>query len=174
MTTTRGAGLRLARRLGTSVLGLATALALTTLMPANAMQDGHKVRSAEFDTASAMYAANEEWLTFACELPDGQVNIGSAKSVEMYYYSRYGLGNLLLRSGMGVHMVHNPLFAQHVAMDEGMPWHNQPDGAKRFLQHKMGQFVAATGADSAMGTFPPKGAYPIYRPRTSRMRRSPP
>ena len=85
-------------------------------------------REMRFDTKAAMYAANEEWLTFACELPDGQVNIGSRKSMEMYYYSMYGLGNLLFRSGMGIHIVHNPLFTKHVKEDEGMPWYHHEDG----------------------------------------------
>lgn len=119
-------------------------------------------RELTFETKPAMYAANEEWLTFACELPDGQVNIGSTKSVEMYYYSMYGLGNLLFRSGMGVHIVHNPLFTKHVKEDKGMPWYNKPNGNMLFFQHKVGQFVARTGAKHAQAQFPPKGVFPIY------------
>ena len=119
-------------------------------------------RDMTFKTMPAMYAANEEWLTFACELPDGQVNIGSTKAVEMYYYSMYGLGNLLFRSGMGVHIVHNPLFTKHVKEDKGMPWYNEPMGNKMFFQHKVSQFVARTGAKHADAQFPPKGVHPIY------------
>lgn len=109
-----------------------------------------------------MYLANEEWLTFACELPNDQVNIGSTKSTELYYYSMYNLGNLLFRSGMGVHMVHNPLFKQHVDEDEGMPWYQQPNGSMMFMQHKMKQFVKRTGVDKTGDQYPPKGSYPIY------------
>jgi len=120
-------------------------------------------REVRFETAPAMYAANEEWLTFACELPDGQTNVGSAKAVEMYWYSRYGLGNLLFRSGMGVHMVYNPLFKKHTNEDKGMPWYQKPDGPKIFMHHKMGQFVKRTGADQfAKAQFPAKGAFPIF------------
>jgi hypothetical protein len=100
-------------------LGLTGALAGSF---ATAPQANAHARDLRFETGPAMFAANEEWLTFACERPEGQVAIGSAKSVEMYYYSRYGLGNLLIRSGMGVQMVYNPLFADHIATDEGMPW----------------------------------------------------
>ncbi len=116
----------------------------------------------QFQTRPAMYAANEEWLTFACELPDGQVNINSTKAIEMYYYSLYGLGNLVFRSGNGVHQVHNPLFRQHVQNDEGMPWYKNKMGAKLFLQHKLAQFVKRTNAHKLDKQFPPKGAYPIY------------
>ena len=119
-------------------------------------------RELRFDTKAAMYAANEEWLTFACEMPDGQVNIGSAKSMEMYYYSMYGLGNLLFRSGMGIHIVHNPLFTKHVMEDEGMPWYDREDGNRIFFQHKLAQFVKRTAADAAQAQFPPEGVFPIY------------
>jgi hypothetical protein len=126
-------------------------------------EDGAKTnRQLRFDTAPAMYSANEEWLTFACELPDGQVNIGSSKAVEMYYYSRYGLGNLLFRSGMGVHIVHNPLFKMHANNDKGMPWYNKPNGHAMFFHHKVNQFVKRTGAHMLEKQFPPKGVYPIY------------
>jgi len=141
-------------------LGLATLLSATALGLASTALAG--ARDLRFETAPAMLAANEEWLTFSCELPDGQVPIGSAKSVEMYYYSRYGLGNLLMRSGMGVHLVHNPLFAEHVATDEGMPWYGQPDGSRQFLMHKAAQFVSATGGQHASIPLPLPGAFPIY------------
>lgn len=123
---------------------------------------GAQERDMRFKTKPAMYAANEEWLTFACELPDGQVAIGAKNSMEMYYYSRYGLGNLLFRSGMGVHMVHNPLFTKHTNEDKGMPWFEKPNGNKLFMQHKMGQFAKRTGAEHARAQFPPKGVFPVY------------
>jgi len=128
--------------------------------PAQAKQSSD--RDMRFLTAPAMYSANEEWLTFACELPDGQVNIGSSEATEMYYYSRYGLGNLLFRSGMGVHIVHNPLFKMHAQNDKGMPWYQKPNGPAMFFQHKLKQFVKRTGADKLDKQFPPKGVYPIY------------
>ncbi len=130
--------------------------------PAPASEPASATRTRRFVTAPAMYSANEEWLTFACELPDGQEFIGARTAVEMYWYSRYGLGNLLFRSGMGVHMVYNPLFAHHVAHDEGKPWYRRPDGARRFMEHKIAQFVARTAANRAAKAFPPRGAYPIY------------
>ena len=119
-------------------------------------------QSLRFETKPAMYAANEEWLTFACELPDGQVPIGAKNSMEMYYYSMYGLGNLLFRSGMGVHMVHNPLFQKHVAEDKGMPWYQKKNGAKIFMKHKMKQFVERSAAYEADNQFPPKNSFPVY------------
>ena len=115
-----------------------------------------------FKTQPAMYAANEEWLTFACELPDGQVPIGAENSMEMYYYSMYGLGNLLFRSGMGVHLVHNPLFKKHVENDKGMPWYQKKNGSKLFMKHKMKQFVERTAAYKASSKFPPKNTHPIF------------
>ncbi|MCH8829611.1 MAG: hypothetical protein IID45_08545, partial [Planctomycetes bacterium] len=73
-----------------------------------------------------MYLANEQWLLFACDLPAGQTDIGSNFNEDSYWYSRYNLGNLLMRSGMGIHMVHNPLFKQHSQNDK------KPDGTRMF------------------------------------------
>ncbi len=126
-------------------------------------------RDLRFETKPAMYAANEEWLTFACELPEGMVDIKSKHASEMYWYSRYALGNLLFRSGMGVHMVNNPLFKKHAKEDKGMAWHKPMMplmGQRKFMLHKMAQFKRRSGADKAnnfmAGLDPPPGAYPIY------------
>lgn len=126
-------------------------------------------RDLRFDTKNAMYAANEEWLTFACEIPDGMVDIKSKNATELYYYSRYGLGNLLFRSGMGVHIVNNPLFEKHAKEDKGKPWHNSMMpvmGQRKFMLHKIAQFKRRSGTDRLEnfmgGLEPPKGVYPIY------------
>ncbi len=152
-TTTNPCGRFLA--VSSWVLALMGGLGSTSAAPAQG-------RDLTFGTKAAMYAANEEWLTFACESPDGQVPIGAVNSMEMYYYSRYALGNLLFRSGMGVHIVHNPLFKMHAEQDKGMPWYQKPNGNALFFKHKLGQFVKRTGSDQAKGQFPPKGAYPVY------------
>ena len=107
-------------------------------------------RDLRFETKNAMYAANEEWLTFACEIPDGMVDIKSKNASEMYYYSRYGLGNLLFRSGLGVHMVNNPLFEKHAKEDDGMKWKNSMMpvmGQRKFMLHKIAQFKRVSGTD---------------------------
>lgn len=144
-------------------------IGLLLIAPMLVSQSFAQERDLRFETKSAMFAANEEWLTFACELPDGMVDIQSKFATEMYYYSRYGLGNLLFRSGMGVHMVNNPLFKKHAKEDKGMPW-SKPmmtvKGSKKFMLHKVAQFKIRSGSDKAenfmAGVEPPKGAYPIY------------
>jgi len=128
-----------------------------------------QTRELTFDTKSAIYAANEEWLTFACEVPDGMVDLGSKYQSEMYWYSLYNFGNLLFRSGLGVHAVNNPLFKKHVEEDKDMPWHTPMMplmGQRKFMMHKVSQFKAASGANQLDNVFagmaPPKGAFPIY------------
>lgn len=126
-------------------------------------------RELTFDTKSAIYAANEEWLTFACEVPDGMVDIGSKYQSEMYWYSLYNFGNLLFRSGLGIHAVNNPLFKKHAQEDKDMPWGSTMMplmGQRKFMMHKVAQFKAASGANQLDNVFaglaPPKGAFPIY------------
>lgn len=126
-------------------------------------------RELRFETKSAMYAANEEWLTFACEVPDGMVELGLKHQSDMYWYSMYNLGNLLFRSGMGVHVVSSPLFEKHAKEDKGMPWSKGmlPMRQRKFLLHKVAQFKAKSGAarlDNPVfkGYGPPPGAYPVY------------
>jgi len=125
-------------------------------------------REMRFYTQPAIFAANEEWLTFACEVPDGQVDIGSQRQSEMYWYSLYNLGNLKLRSGLGIHAINNPLFAKHAREDKDMPWSKGPMimRERTFMLHKIAQFKAATGAykldNMFAGLNPPKGAFPIY------------
>jgi len=125
-------------------------------------------RDLRFETKSAMYAANEEWLTFACEVPDGMVELGLKHQTDMYWYSLYNLGNLLFRSSMGVHVVSSPLFEKHAKEDKGMPWSKgmMPKRQRAFMLHKVAQFKAKSGAAKLDNMFagygPPKGAYPIY------------
>ncbi len=161
--------------------GLSAALALFTLIapttaPAQEVAKG-KVdldeatgRDVRYNTQDAMYLANEEWLLYACELPAGQTDIGSDFNNDSYWYSRYNLGNLLFRSGMGIHMVHNPLFKKHAVEDK------KPDGTamfptpKDFMKFKIRQFCARTGVPCRFDAgnmenpkaFPPKGAFPIF------------
>jgi hypothetical protein len=125
-------------------------------------------RDLRFNTQQAMYAANEEWLTFACEVPEGTVDLGLKYQSDMYWYSLYNLGNLTLRSGMGIHAVSNPLFVKHATEDKGMPWsEGMPlERQQKFMMHKIAQFKAKTGAAHLDNMFagygPPKGAFPIY------------
>jgi len=127
-------------------------------------------RDLRFETKTAMYAANEEWLTFACEVPEGMVELGLEHQSDMYWYSLYNLGNLSLRSGMGVHVVSSPLFAKHAVEDKGMPWAKgmmKPLRQRKFMMHKVAQFKAKSGAaqlDNPVfkGYGPPPGAYPVY------------
>ena len=127
-------------------------------------------RDIRYNTAEAMYLANEQWLLYSCELPSGQTDIGSDFNNDSYWYSRYNLGNLLMRSGMGIHMVHNPLFKKHSVEDK------KPDGtpmfptSKDFMQFKIRQFCARTGFPCRLDpenmdnpkAFPPKGVFPIF------------
>lgn len=127
-------------------------------------------RNIRYVTADAMYLANEQWLLYACDLPAGQTDIGSNFNKDSYWYSRYNLGNLLMRSGMGIHMVHNPLFKQHSDMDK------KPDGSKMFptpkdfMVFKIKQFCARTGVPCRFDpahkdnpkAFPPVGVFPIF------------
>ncbi len=127
-------------------------------------------RDIRYVTQDAMYLANEQWLLFACDLPAGQTDIGSNFNKDSYWYSRYNLGNLLMRSGMGIHMVYNPLFKQHSANDK------KPDGTKMFptpkdfMHFKIRQFCARTGLPCRLDpenmdnpkAFPPKGVFPIF------------
>jgi len=131
------------------------------------IQTGRNIR---YVTRDAMHLANEQWLLYSCELPAGQTDIGSDFNTDSYWYSRYNLGNLLFRSGMGIHLVHNPLFKQHVANDR------KPDGSKMwamppdFMHFKIRQFCARTGVPCRLDrehmndpkAFPPKGAFPIF------------
>ncbi len=71
-----------------------------------------QLRDMRFDTTKAMYAANEEWLTFACEVPEGMVQLDLTHQSDMYWYSLSTLGNLVMRSGMGVHLVTSQLMEQ--------------------------------------------------------------
>ncbi len=127
-------------------------------------------RDLRFDTKTAMYAANEEWLTFACEVPEGMVELGLKHQSDMYWYSLYNLGNLAFRSGMGVHVVSSPLFRKHAEEDEGMPWTKgmmTPMKQRKFMLHKVAQFKAKSGAANLdnpvfKGYGPPPGAYPVY------------
>lgn len=127
-------------------------------------------RNLRFDTKAAMYAANEEWLTFACEVPDGMVELGLKHQSDMYWYSLYNLSNLTLQSGMGVHVVSSPLNKKHAKEDKDMPWGKgmmMPMRQRKFLMHKVAQFKAKSGAaqlDSKVfgGYGPPPGAYPVY------------
>jgi hypothetical protein len=128
-----------------------------------------QTRELRFETKTAMYAANEEWLTFACEIPDGMVPLDLKHQSDMYWYSLYNLGNLSMRSGMGIHVVNSPLFAQHVKEDKGMPWTkgmNKMMKQRKFLLHKVAQFKAKSGAAQLdnmwAGYEPPKGAFPVY------------
>ncbi|MFQ5730720.1 MAG: hypothetical protein ACE5KM_02075 [Planctomycetaceae bacterium] len=127
-------------------------------------------RDIRYFTKDAMYLANEQWLLFACDLPAGQTDIGSNFNKDSYWYSRYNLGNLLMRSGMGIHMVHNPLFKQHSQNDR------KPDGSKMFptpkdfMVFKIRQFCARTGVPCRFDpghkddpkAFPPKGVHPVF------------
>jgi hypothetical protein len=133
-----------------------------------AFQGISQKRDMRYYTEPAMYAANEEWLTFACEVPDGMIDLGSKNQSEMYFYSMYSLGNLLFRSGMGVHIVSNPLFEKHAKEDKGMPWSKgmMLERQKAFMLHKVAQFKAKSGANNLDNIFagygPVKGAFPIY------------
>ncbi|MFQ5445841.1 MAG: hypothetical protein ACE5FF_02810 [Saprospiraceae bacterium] len=141
-------------------------LGLLYLLPAGKTQN----RDLRFDTKTAMYAANEEWLTFACEVPEGVVELGLQHQSDMYWYSLYNLGNLELRSGMGVHVVSSPLMEKHAKEDKGMPWSKgmmMPMRQRKFLFHKVAQFKAKSGTaqlDNPVfgGYGPPPGAYPVY------------
>ena len=127
-------------------------------------------RNIRYVTQDAMYLANEQWLLYACELPGGQTDLGSDFNKDSYWYSRYNLGNLLFRSGMGVHMVMNPLFKDHSDNDR------TPDGKKMFptpkdfMHFKIRQFCARTGVPCRLDpenmnnpkAFPPKGVFPIF------------
>ena len=122
-----------------------------------------------FETKKAMYAANEEWLTFACEVPEGQINLDLQHQSDMYWCSLYNLGNLVMRSGMGIHVGASPLFAKHAREDESMPWTkgmNKLMKQRKLLFHKVAQFKATSGAANLdnmwSGYEPPKGAFPIY------------
>ncbi len=143
-----------------------TAIAITGMNLS--AQSGSATRNIRFYTEPAIYAANEEWLTFACEVPTGQVDIGSRYQSEMYWYSLYNLGNLVFRSGLGVHAVNNPLFKKHAREDEGMPWSKgmMLMRQRKFMMHKVAQFKARSGAyklDNMFAGFgPPKGAFPVY------------
>ena len=127
-------------------------------------------RDIRYFTKDAMYLANEQWLLFACDLPAGQTDLGSNFNKDSYWYSRYNLGNLLMRSGMGIHMVFNPLFKQHSQNDK------KPDGSKMFptpkdfMHFKIRQFCARTGVPCRFDpehkndpkAFPPKGVHPVF------------
>ena len=127
-----------------------------------------------FKTKPAIYAANEEWLTYACENPEGMEVLGAQHQSEMYWYSLYNFGNLLFRSGMGVHAVNSSLFEKHAKNDKGMPWYN-PDkplmGQRKFMMHKVAQFKARTGVNKLNNMYgglkPPKGAFPVLLEYTS-------
>ena len=126
-------------------------------------------RDIRFDTNKAMYAANEEWLTFACEVPEGMVQLDLKHQSDMYWYSLYNLGSLVMRSGMGLHVVTSPLTVKHAKEDKGMPWSKGMIGLmkqRKFIFHKVAQFKAKSGAahldNMYAGYDPPKNAFPIY------------
>lgn len=144
-------------------------LNLALLMAVSALQVKAQQRDLRFETKPAMYASNEEWLTFACEVPEGMVDIGSQNQNEMYFYSMYSLGNLVFRSGLGVHIVSNPLFEKHAREDKDMPWSKgmmRLMRQKKFMLHKVAQFKAKSGADKLDNMFaglgPVEGAFPVY------------
>lgn len=146
-----------------------TTLLTGLLLLVSGISSNAQKRELKFETKPAIYAANEEWLTFACEVPEGTVDLGLKNQSEMYWYSLYNLGNLLFRSGMGVHVINNPLFEKHVMEDKGKPWYNPGNkimGARKFLMFKVAQFKARSGTyklDNMYGGFgPPKGAFPVY------------
>jgi len=138
------------------------------------------VREADIDSATgrnilyvtedAMFLANQQWLLYSCELPAGQTDVGSSFNKDSYWYSRYNLGNLLFRSGMGIHIVHNPLFLHHSQTDR------KADGTKMFprpvdfMHFKIRQFCARTGLPCRLDpqnrdnpkAFPPQGVFPIF------------
>ncbi|MFQ5506759.1 MAG: hypothetical protein ACE5F1_18465, partial [Planctomycetota bacterium] len=127
-------------------------------------------RNIRYVTRDSMYLANEQWLLYACELPAGQTDLGSNFNLDSYWYSRYNLGNLLFRSGMGVHMVHNPLFKKHSKEDkkrDGSPMFPKPVD---FMHFKIRQFCARSGLPCRLDpenkrnpkAFPPKGAFPVF------------
>ncbi|TAK49348.1 MAG: hypothetical protein EPO28_00770 [Saprospiraceae bacterium] len=141
-------------------------LAALYFLPSGTAQN----RDLRFDTKAAMYAANEEWLTFACEVPEGMVELGLEHQSDMYWYSLYSLSNLELQSGLGVHMVSSPLLKKHAKEDKGMPWSKGmmlPMRQRKFMLNSVAQFKAKSGAaqlDNPVfgGYGPPPGAYPVY------------
>ena len=159
----------------TRLLALAAVILLSGLTAQKALADGGNIdattgRNIRYNTQDAMYLANEQFYLYSCALPAGQTEVGSKFDYDSYWYSRYSLGNLLMRSGMGVHMVHNPLFKQHSAEDL------KPDGTKMFptpkdfMHFKIRQFCARTGVPCRLDpdnmdnpkAFPPKGVFPIF------------
>jgi len=145
-------------------------LAALYFLPSGTAQN----RDLRFDTKAAMYAANEEWLTFACEVPEGMVELGLEHQSDMYFYSLYNLSNLELQSGLGVHMVSSPLLKKHAKEDKGMPWSKGmmlPMRQRKFMLNSVAQFKAKSGA--AQLDNPVFGGYgpPRRIPRLSGVRR---
>jgi len=127
-------------------------------------------RNIRYVTRDSMFLANEQWLLYACDLPAGQTDIGSKYNNDAYWYSRYNLGHLLMRSGMGIHMVHNPLFKKHAVEDKNKDGSMMFPKPKDFMKFKIRQFCARTGLPCRLDpkhknnpkAFPPKGVFPIF------------
>ncbi len=133
--------------------GLFSLIAASVLLQTPALtQAAQAQRNEHFDTAQAMYLANEEIKVFSCGLP--YKSLGSAIDTDSYWYSLYNLGNLSMMSGMGVHLVNGPV---------GVMMSNQNKSMfptpKDFMMSKVKQFMMRSGLKEM-----PKNMYPTYLP----------
>lgn len=109
-------------------------------------------RNEHFDTAQAMYLANEEIKIFSCGLP--YKSLGSGIDADSYWYSLYNLGNLAMMSGMGIHLVHGPVGI--MMSDQNKAMFPSP---KDFMMSRVQHFMMRSGLKEM-----PKNMYPTYLP----------
>ncbi|PKL77539.1 MAG: hypothetical protein CVV27_05155 [Candidatus Melainabacteria bacterium HGW-Melainabacteria-1] len=109
-------------------------------------------RNQHFDTAQAMYLANEEIKIFSCGLP--YKSLGSGIDADSYWYSLYNLGNLSMMSGMGIHLVHGPVGIMMSEQNKTMF-----PSPKDFMMSRVQHFMLRAGLKRM-----PKNMYPTYLP----------
>ncbi len=133
--------------------GLFSLMAASVLLQTPVLtQAAHAERNEHFDTAQAMYLANEEIKVFSCGLP--YKSLGSAIDTDSYWYSLYNLGNLSMMSGMGVHLVNGPVGVMMSNQNKAM-FPTPQD----FMMSKVKQFMMRSGLKDM-----PKNMYPTYLP----------